>query len=218
MNEQPTPPLATLLVPLAAAVILPMSASAGLGAKLAILFTELLIGLPCLLLVPDPLRPEILSFRTQIAGSWSLYVLACLLFVPALQGLTLLFDLVVPIPEEISRALLRAVTPEGGLEAALIVASAAILAPVMEEIFFRGLVPWFWRRRFGERGLLVGPAAFFALFHLNPWHFPVLFLLGLMLGEFRRRSGSLLPGILLHFLNNVTALSLFFLSGPDRML
>jgi hypothetical protein len=76
------------------------------------------------------------------------------------------------------------------LESWLLALSVIGLAPLMEELFFRGFLPWAWLNRFGSRGMLVGPALLFALLHLDLWHLPDLFLLGLGLGVLRHRLGQ----------------------------
>ena len=42
----------------------------------------------------------------------------------------------------------------------------------------------------------------FALFHLNPWQFPATFLLGLILGWIRYRTGSIFACIAGHAIHN----------------
>ncbi len=54
----------------------------------------------------------------------------------------------------------------------------------------------------------------FALFHLNPWRFPVLLVIGVYLGFLRERSGSMLPSMLAHALINMQSVALSAL--PDR--
>jgi membrane protease YdiL (CAAX protease family) len=42
----------------------------------------------------------------------------------------------------------------------------------------------------------------FGLFHVNPYHVVAAFAVGLLLGWVALESGSLLPGVLIHLVNN----------------
>lgn len=57
-------------------------------------------------------------------------------------------------------------TPRGGLEAAAVALGAAIVAPIGEELFFRGFALAAWLRDLGPRAALGRSALFFALIHL----------------------------------------------------
>lgn len=73
------------------------------------------------------------------------------------------------------------------------------LAPaVFEEVAFRGLIFERLRRVLGEREGWLVQAALFSVLHLNPVIFPTHFVMGLIFGWLRMRTGSLLPGMILH--------------------
>ena len=77
------------------------------------------------------------------------------------------------------------------------------LAPaIFEEIAFRGVIFDRLRRVLGEREGWLVQAAFFSVLHLSPLIFPTHFAMGLIFGWLRMRTGSLLPGMLLHCLWN----------------
>jgi membrane protease YdiL (CAAX protease family) len=89
-----------------------------------------------------------------------------------------------------------------------------LAAPVQEELIFRGLLQTtiarvasklaiFWAVHFP----VVFVAVLFGLIHLNSGVVVAAsaFLLGLIAGEFRRMSGSLLPAVLFHALLNAAA-------------
>jgi sodium transport system permease protein len=78
----------------------------------------------------------------------------------------------------------------------------AVLPALCEEACFRGVVLTGLSRS-GSRGLaVVGSALAFGLFHVNPYHVAAAATLGLVLGYAAYESRSLLPGVLLHFVNN----------------
>lgn len=77
-----------------------------------------------------------------------------------------------------------------------------VLAPVMEEIVFRGVLLNRWTARYGARKAIVLSALVFALVHVIS---PATFFLGLLAGIAYVRTRSLLVPIYLHFVNNLLA-------------
>jgi len=81
----------------------------------------------------------------------------------------------------------------------LVLAAVVVIgAPVVEELFFRGLVLRSLEHRFSPRVALVLSAAAFALFHLQGIQTPALFLFGLVAGHLAQRTGALGAPILAH--------------------
>ena len=96
----------------------------------------------------------------------------------------------------------------------LVVLTAALLAPMAEEVFFRGLMQSMIRRytRLPWVAILIS-AAIFAFVHLPYWHhMPALFLLAIALGYNYERSGRLWAPILLHILFNGVNILLYVLA------
>ncbi|MCL6648499.1 MAG: CPBP family intramembrane metalloprotease [Chloroflexi bacterium] len=89
---------------------------------------------------------------------------------------------------------------------AIALLSAALIAPIAEEAFFRGLVLQGLIGRLGAVGAVVVSSLLFALSHLVPQVIPPIFLLGILLALLRLWSGSLWPAILLHSLFNTLSL------------
>lgn len=79
-----------------------------------------------------------------------------------------------------------------------------VIPAFLEEIVFRGIIlqPL---RRFGDGFAIVVSAVLFSLAHLNLYQIPNAFLIGLLMGYFVVRSGSIWPGIIIHFVNNSVA-------------
>lgn len=86
-----------------------------------------------------------------------------------------------------------------------------VLAPVAEELFFRGML-YPLLREWGSGIAIVGSALLFSLAHLMPVLFPSLFFVGLILGFLREQSNSTIPGIVLHMMQNGTMILLLHLS------
>lgn len=84
--------------------------------------------------------------------------------------------------------------------------SIALLAPILEEMLFRGAIEGKLLRMWQNpwKAILVS-SLIFGVVHMNPAQIPFAFLLGMMFGWLYYRTGSLLPGILGHVLNNSVA-------------
>ena len=89
-----------------------------------------------------------------------------------------------------------------------------LLAPFAEELVIRGAV---LRSLLGSMGnhwaAIAVSAVIFAVVHANPAQMPHALLIGLLLGWMYYRTGSILPGIALHWVNN-TAAYVFYVLFP----
>lgn len=96
------------------------------------------------------------------------------------------------------------------LEMAAVVVLVAIIVPVGEEIFFRGLTFGVLRRMMNRHVAVVTSALFFAIAHLQPVEFLPILILGMILAYLYDYTGSLIPGMIAHGVNNLAALFLFY--------
>ena len=78
----------------------------------------------------------------------------------------------------------------------------AIIAPVVEELIFRGVIMHGLMRNYSKFTAVFVSALMFAIFHLNPWQFPATFILGLLLGTLMVRTRNIYLCILGHAFNN----------------
>jgi len=109
-------------------------------------------------------------------------------------------------PEEVSSQA-RTLTDRAGSDAevVLLVLMVVVGAPIIEELFFRGLLMRAIQARWNDGLALVASALFFALVHFQPLQIPGLFAFGLILGTCAQRTGRLGMGILAHSAFNATA-------------
>lgn len=153
-----------------------------------------------------PLRGE--ALRWTLIGAPVLLALTW-----ALEGVYLRL---VPVPPDTLDPLGPLMEEPGG---ALAVAILAVgIAPVIEEMFFRGLIQRSLERRLGVgRGIALA-ATLFAAVHMLPWIFPLHLFLGAAFGYAVYASRSLWAGVLLHALNNAVAVvGISVMEGPaDR--
>ena len=84
----------------------------------------------------------------------------------------------------------------------------AIFAPIFEEWLCRGMVLRGLLTKMKPVWAIVISALFFAVIHANPWQALNAFLIGLVMGYVYYKTGSLLLTMLIHFVNNGTAVVL----------
>ena len=91
----------------------------------------------------------------------------------------------------------------------LLAITVVILAPLGEEILFRGFLQKLLEESWQDitRAVLI-TSLFFAFIHMNPVWVIQIYFLGVVLGYLAWRTGSILTSLILHSLNNGTALIL----------
>ena len=84
--------------------------------------------------------------------------------------------------------------------------SIAIMAPLVEELLFRGAIQGYMLRK-GMKPLhaILIASAIFGIVHMNPIQVPFAFAIGMIFGWLYYRTGSVVPGIVGHFINNSIA-------------
>ncbi len=97
----------------------------------------------------------------------------------------------------------------------LIILAVVILAPIAEEIFFRGVVFNAWLREGGRAFAYIGSAALFAVIHVSLVSLVPIFFLGLALAWVYERSGNLLAPIAMHATVNGISVALTLLVRFD---
>ncbi|MCI0462527.1 MAG: ABC transporter permease subunit [Gemmataceae bacterium] len=110
---------------------------------------------------------------------------------PALSGLV--FD-----RQELVRAAFALDTGPGGVTSWGPVLLLALLSAVSKELAFRGLILTGLRQRFSPWAAILISSLLFAAFHMNVFVMGPAFVLGVVLGVLAVRSGSIVPGVLLH--------------------
>lgn len=105
----------------------------------------------------------------------------------------------------------QSVTRASPGEFGLVLLAGAVVAPLVEEIYFRGYV---FRAYLDQKGLgqaFLFSSGLFALVHLDLPALLPIFSVGLLLSFLYYRTGSIVPGIVAHAVNNAAALTLLYL-------
>lgn len=97
----------------------------------------------------------------------------------------------------------------GGLAVALL--AGGVVAPLVEELFFRGFLFAGLRERYGFRRATIVSASLFALVHFTPGVLIPIFALGVFFCLLYSETGSLWPSVIMHGIMNTLALLAAFL-------
>ena len=115
-----------------------------------------------------------------------------------------------PAPEYIVdlNGLLR---PDTLLGFILLFIAVAIVAPIGEELLFRGFFQQALEKHWNDvtRAILM-TALLFSMIHMNPYWFAQIYILGDLLGYIAWKSKSVIPALVLHGMNNAMAMLFAF--------
>lgn len=111
------------------------------------------------------------------------------------------WNALVPVSEQPLVGLLR--SPDRAWLPAAIIVGAVVFAPLVEEAIFRGWAQPLLGEIVGRRWAFVLVAAGFTLLHADtPTALPPILAIGVATGWLRDRHESIVPGVILHVLNN----------------
>jgi membrane protease YdiL (CAAX protease family) len=201
-----------------------LAARQGLGKNLSFI-ASLILGLilPAVLIVirlsPNPcetLRLNGIPFPSAICvvGSAVCFtILATFSIEFALRTWELPAQFQVLLEEE-ERLLREAFRFETALDLFTVAAAVVVIAPVAEELLFRGLLQGSLERRLGGWAGVVAAGLVFGLLHGRLRFLPVS-LLGILMGYMVMRTNSILSGVLAHSCNNGLVLALGVSAGPE---
>lgn len=112
-----------------------------------------------------------------------------------LNELQMVLQKYIPMPESFKLSRLQFLNAKDWFGAML---TLSIVAPITEEILFRGVILSGFLRNYRKTEALMLSAWLFAFIHLNPWQYVTAFLIGLFLGFAYMRTNSVIAPILCH--------------------
>ncbi len=182
----------------------------------AIILSEALILPPLIFII---LRRQLTLKTTFRLQSVSLRTLRDALLIGL--GITVLIDelyslleLVFPLPESIAQGM-GFFTFSNGSEALLVILGAVVIAPLVEEMVFRGFFQQQLEQVYRNATVAVLLSSLlFTILHFNPWWSLQIYILGLVLGYLAWRTGSIWPPIVIHAI--VNGLAVWFANLPEN--
>lgn len=142
--------------------------------------------------------------------TWRWLVLAVPVYLALSVALDVVYGGLVPVPHDVYNPFANnpfgdfnlLETPLGRLSGAITVVA---IAPLVEELVFRGLMQGTLVRRWGTSAGLAVASAAFALAHAHPTAFPIYFFFGAAFGFVTIATRSIWAGVTLHAANNALA-------------
>ncbi len=156
----------------------------------------------CVVAVTRPLRPAALRLLPgrERGRDLAAMVIATLALGQALDSATVLAGMANKGAMAMIRNALYGATGPDLFNAVLVI---GVMAGIAEELFFRGYMQTRLRARWPAWAAAVTAAACFGLLHLEWRHAILAFVLGLYFGAITEMTGSALPAIVCHIVNNV---------------
>lgn len=111
-----------------------------------------------------------------------------------------------PIPQSLRDLLLRILRADTWTELLQRAALLVLMAPITEELMFRGVFLHGLVRNYGPTKGIVVTSICFGIFHLIPWQALGATLIGILLGIVVLRTGSVFAGMALHAMWNLLPL------------
>ncbi len=185
------------------AITVPFLADYGLLGAMAALYVACLVAVavavlpmgraaqPALALRPTSWKPVVFGSLGTIALSVAVSQIG-----PELEGMKVVSELV---------------STPGSLLGTVFVLAA--MAPLAEELIFRGLLYGWIESRWGWRPALVVSAFAFAIAHFDPTYMLLVLPLGFLFSWLRWKTNSLLPSFVAHVVNNGFAVMMVVAAG-----
>jgi len=125
--------------------------------------------------------------------------------------INILIDMIIPAPDSFLQ-LEALLTPDNPLSMLLLIITIVLLAPIGEELLFRGFLQKYLETAWGDitKAILLS-SLFFAAIHFNPYWLIQIYLLGVLLGYIAWQTQSVISSIIFHVIINASSLIFTFL-------
>lgn len=178
--------------------------------KAQILLGELFVVVPAYLFVRWRKYDVTTIFRIRPVG-WRIVIASFMIGLSmtiVADELDRLMNLILPFPEELAEVLKQLLVARTFTDWAIIVLGAVLLAGLFEEMLFRGFLQNSLEQYGDVTRAVLWTALLFAAFHVNPWWLAQIILLGVILGVLAWKSDSIIPGAIVHAINNAISVAL----------
>ena len=143
---------------------------------------------------------------------------AALVGLSAWAAVAVLSEWLSPVPKEVIEQLRRSLIPTDGSRGLLATLALVALTPaICEEALFRGPILRGLRARASSAAAAALTGLLFGVFHVELSRILPTALLGVLLSLVALASGSILPAMLAHFLNNATLIGLAYFRVDEKV-
>ena len=202
---------------LAGAVVLGFGLSNPEGPQKTYTFLSFIIGqsfmlVPLIWFLISKNQPILKTLRIRLVPFSTIYytVLLSLGIIILSDELDKIIQMFIDAPEYVVdlNGLLK---PESILGYFLLFTAVVVIAPLGEELLFRGFFQQILEKHWKDitKAVLM-TAIIFSFIHMNPFWFAQIYILGIILGFLAWKTKSVVPSLILHSLNNLIALILSF--------
>lgn len=115
------------------------------------------------------------------------------------------------VPEQ-NHPMFQIMQSGSSMQIVLAILSAVLVAPVFEEILFRGHFQTLFASLFGNVAAILGTSLLFTILH-PWWTMPAIFVLSVMMGVVRWKTNSTWPSLAIHVMFNLTSTVFFLISN-----
>lgn len=119
---------------------------------------------------------------------------------------------VIPMPESFQELIKSTLGRETSYPSALF--HAAIVAPYVEELLFRGIILCGLLSNHSRKHAIIWSSILFGVSHLNPWQFSPALIYGIVFAWWTISTGSLWPAVVGHALNNLLSTTFMRVDVP----
>ena len=185
--------------------------------KRMLLVMELTIILPAIVFVIAKRYPFANVFRVRKVSSRTigaaLLISFCAVFI--MDELDRLVNMLFPMPDMLLREIEAMMKIASMSDAIVVILFAVIGAGILEEMLFRGFLQQGFERSMEVTSGVVLCSLVFAFVHMNPWATMQILIIGVLLGVMAWKSNSMIPGAILHAVNN--GLAVLLINAPDKI-
>ncbi|MCC7515662.1 MAG: CPBP family intramembrane metalloprotease [Bacteroidia bacterium] len=160
------------------------------------------------IIVLTPLLQSLLYIQNYYIEIWAKNI-------PFINSIKTFFDEMNKMVEKTYGNLLSA---SNVIELLLVITVVAVVPALSEESLFRGFIQRSFELKYKKYIAVIITALFFSAYHFNPYGFIPLFILGAYFGFASYKSKTLLIPMFLHFLNNFSAVILYYIIGDDELI
>jgi len=179
-----------------------------IGVKTGLFLLEAVIILPALIFTLRNKFPTITLFRLRPVNKNVIMasIVIGIAFTVVSDEIDRIVQLFFPMPEILREAIEKSLKFQSTSDLIIIVVSAVFLAAIVEEMLFRGFVQTSFEHHFDVTKAVMSSALIFTIIHFNPWWAIQVMIFGVILGVMAWKSNSIVPSMIIHFINNGIAL------------